>query len=188
MTMPDVRRTRLVLAGVATAVLAADQLTKSVAVYLVDDRTVDWGPISLSATRNTGGPFGVGSSWPAVWLLFAVAGAAVAVWAFVRVDRLDGVTVAGAIVVGGVYGNLLDRVVRGRTGGATGVVDWITVEPYPYAFNLADVALRLGAVALIVAVWRQRPNTVTARSLPPEAESSITNLVGPHTATDPRGH
>lgn len=186
--MPDVRRTRLVLAVIATSVLAADQLTKTMAVHLVDHRAVDWGPISFSVARNTGGPFGVGSSWPAVWLLLAVAGAAVAVWAFVRVDRLDGVTVAGAIVVGGVYGNLLDRVVRGRTGGATGVVDWITADPYPYAFNVADLALRLGAVALIVAVWRQRTETNTARRVGPEGDSALVSMTRAHTATDPRGH
>lgn len=186
--MTRVRRTRLVLVAIATAVLAIDGLTKSLAVHVVDDRTVDWGPLSLDVVRNTGGPFGLATSFPAAWLLLTAAAAAAAVWALLRVDRLDGVTVAAAVVAGGVFGNLLDRLVRGRTGGATGVIDWISVEPYPYAFNLADVALRLGAVALIVAAWRQRPDTVTPRVAQPGAESAVASTARPHTAPGQRGH
>lgn len=151
-------RTQLARAGlvmVATAVFTVDQVTKSLAVHLVDDRVVEWGPVSLAVSRNSGGPFGVGSSMSAVWFGLAMLGAVVAVWAAAQVDRVDALTVSAAIVAGGVFGNLADRLARGRAGGVPGVIDWITVDPYPFTFNVADVALRGGALALIVAAVRR---------------------------------
>ncbi len=153
--MAPAARARLVLIAIAAAVLTVDQMTKSLAVHLIDEAAVVWGPVSIAVSRNTGGPFGLASSMSAVWLAVAVLGAVTAVWGVTRVGRIDAVTVAAAIVAGGVFGNLADRVARGRAGAVPGVIDWIILDPYPFAFNLADVALRAGAVALVVATFRR---------------------------------
>jgi lipoprotein signal peptidase len=157
-------RGRLLPAAVVVAVAAMDQATKSLAVWLVDDRVVVWGPVSLAVSRNTGGPFGVASSMPSAWLLLAVVGAVAALWALARVEHSVAVSTAAAIVAGGVFGNLADRLARGSGVAAGGVVDWLTVAPYPFAFNLADVALRAGAVALVVALVRPADADVVERS------------------------
>jgi signal peptidase II len=55
-----------------------------------------------------------------------------------------------ALIVGGALGNMLDRLLRGR------VVDFIHVHwrhAYFPAFNVADSAITVGAVLLLVDAW-----------------------------------
>jgi lipoprotein signal peptidase len=61
--------------------------------------------------------------------------------------RARAVALPLAAVVGGAAGNLADRLFRGPGLGQGAVVEWIYVAAYPATFNLADVAIRLGAVA-----------------------------------------
>lgn len=52
--------------------------------------------------------------------------------------------VAGALVLGGAVGNLGDRLVDG------GVTDFIFVHFFPYIFNVADIAITIGGVLLVM--------------------------------------
>lgn len=56
-----------------------------------------------------------------------------------------------AAVLGGALGNLADRLFRSPGAGRGAVVDWIHVAGYPATFNLADVAIRVGAIGAAVA-------------------------------------
>jgi signal peptidase II len=56
-----------------------------------------------------------------------------------------------AVVLGGALGNLADRLFRSPGLGRGAVVDWIHVAGYPATFNLADVAIRVGAVGAAAA-------------------------------------
>ena len=58
--------------------------------------------------------------------------------------------VAAAVIAGGVAGNLLDRVIRGN------VIDFIRLHGWP-VFNVADVALVVGAGLLMIGALRTRP-------------------------------
>jgi signal peptidase II len=58
------------------------------------------------------------------------------------------------LVLGGAVGNLVDRLVRAPDPFRGAVVDWLRVSPYRPVFNIADVALRVGGVLLIVALLR----------------------------------
>jgi signal peptidase II len=61
--------------------------------------------------------------------------------------------VALALILGGALGNLVDRAVR-EPGFLRGeVVDWIGVGRFP-TFNIADSAITIGAILLLVAVVR----------------------------------
>ena len=57
-----------------------------------------------------------------------------------------------AAVLGGALGNLADRLFRAPGLGRGAVVDWIHVAWYPATFNLADLAIRVGAVGAVVAM------------------------------------
>ena len=83
------------------------------------------------------------------WLLTAIAvaiSAAVFWWARGRDDRWF--NVGAGLVVGGAFGNALDRVVHGA------VVDFLNMSccgvANPYSFNLADVFIFAGAGLLIL--------------------------------------
>ncbi|MAQ19682.1 MAG: signal peptidase II [Sandaracinus sp.] len=62
---------------------------------------------------------------------------------------------AYAAMIAGALGNYLDRLTRGF------VVDFIALPHYP-VFNVADIAVAFGAIALWLAHWRARP--VNARA------------------------
>jgi signal peptidase II len=143
------RRTGLAVCGLASLVLAADQASKSAAVS-ANPRGNGTGLVSLRLVHNTGASFGIGAGHPLLITLTAVVILAVAVALLLRTSN-RAVTLSLAAVAGGAAGNLADRLFRGPGLGSGAVVDWIHVSFYPPAFNLADVAIRLGALIAVVA-------------------------------------
>lgn len=93
--------------------------------------------------RNRGVSFGLLAGHPA---LAAAATVTAAVVVTVLALRSRGPLQAAewGLVVGGAAGNLVDRLADGA------VLDWLRVWGYPAAFNLADIAIRLGAVLLLI--------------------------------------
>jgi signal peptidase II len=152
------RVTLLAVTGVAALVLAADQATKSAAVAAnPQGRGNGSGLVSLRLVRNTGASFGIGSGHPLLITLTAAAILAVAVALLFRTSS-RAVALSLATVAGGAAGNLADRLLRAPGLGRGAVVDWIHVSFYPPTFNLADVAIRLGAlIALIAVIAAPRP-------------------------------
>ena len=146
----DRRGGTLLLLAVAAAVVAVDQLTKWWAINALDDRDIDlvW-TLRLSLTFNRGGAFGLGEEFGPVLPLVGV----VVVLLLVKTGRLvsgRGVDLALGLVLGGALGNIVDRAFRegsGFLGGA--VVDFIDLQWWP-VFNVADMAIVVGAVLLVV--------------------------------------
>ena len=97
---------------------------------------------------NTGVSFGLFGQAPA-WLLMAFTLAIVAgllVW----IHRSDSRLTASALglVVGGALGNLLDRL---RQGAVTDFLDLYWRDWHWPTFNVADIAITLGAVLILAA-------------------------------------
>jgi signal peptidase II len=143
------RRTRISLV-IVLVVVALDQLTKTWAV-----RRLDEGPIAIFGSdvgfrlsRNTGSAFSLFQGFTPLLAVLAVVIAVVLVRAVRRTDDMLTV-VALSLVLGGATGNLLDRIVRspGFLHGA--VVDFVHVGDFP-TFNVADSAITIGAVLLVV--------------------------------------
>ena len=142
------------MAPVAAAVVAIDQLTKHWAVSALDDRSIDvvW-TLRLHLVRNTGAAF---SLLVGLGPLIAVV-VAVVVVVLVRTGRsapTGAVAVALGLIVGGALGNLADRVFRagdGLFGGA--VVDFIDLQWWP-VFNVADAAVVVGGALLLLGGMR----------------------------------
>jgi signal peptidase II len=142
------------LIGVAAAVVAVDHATKWWALRELTGRDIDlvW-TLRLRLVFNRGGAFGLGSKFAP---LIALVAAAVVIGLFVRRDQLgQGLSTFGvALLMGGAVGNLLDRVFRdghGFLGGA--VIDFVDLRWWP-VFNVADMAITLGALVLALASWR----------------------------------
>jgi signal peptidase II len=138
------------VAGVAVVVLAVDQATKRWALEELQDRTIDlpW-TLRLNLTLNRGAAFGLGSRYAP---LVALAAVAVVVFLLGTSRGLESAwpRVAVGLVLGGALGNLGDRVFRageGALGGA--VVDFIDLQWWP-VFNVADAAICVGAVLLVL--------------------------------------
>lgn len=140
--------TRLALGGsTAAAVVAVDQLTKTWALRTLSDEPIHViGTLQLNLSFNTGAAFGLGKGLAPLFMVGAIA-VLVAVIGFGRsAATTPAAVVALGLVVGGALGNLADRFLRDH-GGA--VVDFLDLQWWPI-FNVADVAITLGAALLIL--------------------------------------
>lgn len=129
----------------ALVVLAADQGTKAwVAAHLaVNSQTWLVAPwLSLTPLYNSGAAFSL-LPHQALWLgvIGVVAAVVVAVVAWRTTETWLAVTLG--LLLGGILGNLIDRL-AGRQ-----VLDFIKLPHWP-AFNVADMAITVAAVVLIL--------------------------------------
>lgn len=137
-------------------VVVVDHATKWLAVHELAGRMpIDVvGSLRFRLVYNRGSAFSIGSRYAP---LIALAAAGVVVLLLGSHRRLPGrlATVALALVVGGAIGNLLDRVFRDGHGFLGGpVVDFVDLQWWP-VFNVADVAIVVGAAVLAVTLGRE---------------------------------
>jgi signal peptidase II len=141
--------------AIAAAVIVVDHLTKWWALRALDDHDIDivW-KLRFNLVRNAGGAFGLGSRFAPLFALAALT--------IVLVLFSSGATftsrwsqVAVGLVLGGALGNLLDRLLREGHGFLGGrVVDFIDTQVWP-VWNVADMAVSVGAVLLALTAARE---------------------------------
>jgi signal peptidase II len=135
---------------IAAGVVLLDQLTKHWAVNeLADGDTIHviW-TLQLNLAFNSGMAFGRGTGFGP---LIAVVATVVLAWLLVSLRREGSrlSTFGMGCVIGGAAGNLIDRMFRGDAWLRGSVVDFIDFQWFPI-FNVADVAINVGAAALIL--------------------------------------
>lgn len=159
--MPGVLRSGWALALVAIAVLVADQASK----YAIDrftplgsSRVVIPGLLNLVHTSNPGVAFGLFADVDAPWhapllILFASMVIGLIIW-MLATGRAGGSMgrYGLALILGGAAGNnLADRVFH---GSVTDFIDFHLGAYHWYTFNIADSAIVVGAVLVIVELLR----------------------------------
>lgn len=134
-------------AGVGVAVIALDQLSKHWALGALADGPIHVGwTLDLDLSFNSGVAFGLGRGGGAVLIVAALA-LVVVILGLGRTALASVLgTVALGLLVGGAVGNLVDRTIRDQPG----VVDFIDLGWWP-VFNLADAAISVGVVLLLLA-------------------------------------
>lgn len=131
--------------AVAAAIAGLDQATKALVRANVERGSRDGilPGVELVNGRNTGVAFGLFEGGGAVIVLVTAAAiAALALFFFLNRSR-PGVWVPTGLLLGGAVGNLIDRVARDD-----GVTDFIKLPLWP-AFNVADIAITFGVLALV---------------------------------------
>lgn len=143
-------RVRLVMAGVAVAVVVIDQVSKALVLASQTAAGAGWANVRL--VRNTGASGGIGAGHP---VLVTVAAVVIAGLAGVLAVRARGQAVAIflAAVLGGALGNLSDRVFRSPGLGRGAVVDWIHLGASGGSFNVADMAIQVGVLGAVIAMF-----------------------------------
>lgn len=154
----------VLLLDLATKLLAEDRLLRAIAVPVLGE----W--FQLRLVYNPGAAFGLHLGPFSRWIFLGVAVLAVIVLARMSVTAPAGDRarqVALGAVAGGAAGNLVDRIRSPR-----GVVDFFDVGlgalRWP-TFNVADVAVSCGAIALALVLWREDARRGAASESAPAA-------------------
>jgi signal peptidase II len=137
------------------SIVVADQLTKHWALNrLSGDRTIDLvGSLRLNLAFNKGMAFSQATgAGPVIGALGFVIVIVIVLW--LRRSATGVAAVAAGMIVGGAIGNLIDRLFRGEAWLRGAVVDFIDLQWFPI-FNIADSAISIGAVLMILASFRK---------------------------------
>ena len=138
----------LTVALAAAAVVAADQITKSLAEQKLAAGPVHLlGPLSLALSYNTGVAFSIGTGLTLPIIVVGFVLVLLLFW-FARGAPSTAAAVGCGMILGGALGNLADRLFRGH-GGA--VVDFVHLGFWP-TFNFADASIVIGAIVLVLTV------------------------------------
>ena len=129
----------------AVLVIGVDQLTKRTiadGIAVGDEHRFVPGIIKLVHVRNRGVAFGflAGGGWPV--LLFTVVALGLLGALLTARPARRHLWLPTGLLIGGAVGNLLDRLASGA------VTDFIKLPLWP-AFNLADVSITFGVLALL---------------------------------------
>ena len=138
------------------AILIADQASKWAVVEAMDLRAlgrIDVAPpyLTFRMAWNEGINFGLlaGGTDLTRWLLIALA-MVIVVWVWIWVRKPGqplAARVSAGLLIGGALGNVIDRLRYGA------VADFLNMSvpgiENPYSFNVADIAVFLGAVGLL---------------------------------------
>jgi signal peptidase II len=129
--------------------------------------------VGIETAVNMGALFGLGQGMGWLFSILSIlAAAGIVYWLFVlKASRSLWLTLAMGLVMGGIIGNLYDRLAipdlpAPHTGG---VRDWILFRYRDYVwpnFNIADSVLVVGAFMLAIYSFRQEPSSATASAGP----------------------
>ena len=146
------RRNHRRLVATAAIVLIVDIAAKVAASAWLDHNGIDLpGPLDLRLAYNPGVAFSLGSTAP-LGLVLAITTAIAVVIAVAAWRGMFPSAVAAGAVVGGALANVIDRSEAGT------VVDMLYTGWWP-TFNLADVAVVCGGIALALTAFRAAPDT-----------------------------
>lgn len=147
---------RWLFAGVALTIYAVDVATKVLAVRHLSDREpiqVLGQLLQLTLVRNPGAAFSTGTGFTWAFTLLAVTGVVVVVVLSRRLARSRLWAVALGLLVAGILGNLTDRLFRAPGFGHGHVIDFLMLPHWP-VFNVADMAINLGAGLILLQAFR----------------------------------
>ena len=135
----------------ALTIVVLDQVTKWLALNLLDRGDpvpVVW-VLQFNLTGNTGAAFSLGSDL-GPFIAVAAVGVLVLLALMGRSLQRPASLIAMGAVLGGAVSNLADRLFRASDGFMSGaVVDFIDLQKWPI-FNVADMGVVIGAIALVL--------------------------------------
>jgi signal peptidase II len=136
-------RALVVLGVVAVVVYAIDQVAKFLVVTHLTERVpvpILGDLLTFQFVRNPGAAFSIGSGSTWIFSIIATGVLIFVIWYARRIHSIGWAVLFG-LLLGGLLGNLSDRLTRPPGFGVGAVVDFIQIPLLPAIFNLADVAI-----------------------------------------------
>jgi len=149
------RRYLRIFAVIAVAAYAVDVLTKVLAVeHLTGSPPVQvvGHYFTLYLARNPGAAFSTGTSFTVALSLIAATATLVVLWIVRRLGSL-GWAIGLGFLLGGILGNLTDRIFRSPGPLRGHVVDFFMFPNFP-VFNVADICINIAAATIIIQALR----------------------------------
>ena len=116
--------------------------------------------LQLTFVQNSGAAFGIGAGSTIIFTFFALAVLIIITRYALQITSKGWALVCG-LVLGGILGNLTDRIFREPSFLQGHVIDWIQIPNWP-VFNIADTAIVIAAVvAIILTIRNVSPITPT---------------------------
>ena len=114
--------------------------------------------LRFTLVKNSGAAFNIASGFTIIFTLLAVV-VIVTISRYASSITSRGWLICAGLLLGGVLGNLTDRIFREPGFFMGHVIDWIQIPHWP-VFNIADSAITIAAVIAVIQ---------TARNVPPVA-------------------
>ena len=139
---------------ISAVIVLLDQISKAWALRdLADGRIIHviW-TMQFNLTFNRGMAFSRGTG---IGPIIGVIALVVVVLLLLSLRRADNALtrVATGLIIGGAVGNILDRLFRGSGWMRGAVIDFIDFQWWP-VFNVADMAIMIGAATMMVAMLK----------------------------------
>jgi signal peptidase II len=130
-------------------VVAVDQVTKKLARDAIRPGSEDpiFPALKLVNVRNEGVAFGIDAGGKTLVIALIALALLALVLYFARHSARPLIWLPTGLLIGGALGNIVDRI---RDGAVT---DFLKIPAWP-AFNVADIAITLGVVALVLVLER----------------------------------
>lgn len=152
------------LYGFSLMIILFDQLIKNGLLFFMSfgqSITIIPNFFSITLVGNTGGAFSILSSSTILLIVISIVFLNLIYFLFIRGKKLsDFDQVTYGILIGGITGNLIDRVVHMQ------VIDYLDFNIFGYAFpifNLADIAIVISMFLIIIQVIKGDKNEVSSR-------------------------
>lgn len=176
---------RGLLISIIIVVAIVDQLSKIIAVETLEGRpriSILGDFFQLNLVRNPGAAFSFGteSTWifTTLQILYIVAAFALSKWLRSPVSAL-----AAGLISGGALGNLIDRLFRDPSFYLGHVVDFLSVRGFA-VFNLADSAITIGVIVLVIWLVFSKEPDIFAAQIAAEKDGKAKLIESPRTSSE----
>jgi signal peptidase II len=122
-----------------------DQVSKFLARFFLQSKTVDLGILKLQLVYNTGAAYGILSGQTLFLLILGIVAIVYLIWNIKQFITTKIELVAYSLLMAGALGNTFDRLLFSK------VTDFINIMIIP-VFNVADVLLNIGII-LVFYKW-----------------------------------
>lgn len=135
----------LIFTVIALITIAVDQLSKL--IIFIYQPNLRLGFLKIQYLTNTGAGFGILQDKTTLLTITSLIVVLITIYLYPEIQKKAWPQILTAIFLGGVIGNLIDRLFRGL------VIDFINLTFWP-TFNVADAAISIGVVGLMVILWK----------------------------------
>lgn len=153
------------LFGIALTTVLLDQIIKNALIFFMSfgkSITVIKGFFNITLIGNTGAAFSILSSNTILLIVISVVVLNVIYFGFIKGKKLtDFEQLSYGLLIGGIMGNLIDRVVHMQ------VIDYLDFTFFEYnfpVFNLADIAIVVSMILIVFQIIKGDKHEVSSKT------------------------